>query len=111
MRGKQPRDEAKVYPMHGIVPKHEFWHSKWPIAIPNMHNMDMQRKYRSKALPSNKKGQKVAKEASAICKAQTEKFPSTTLNKDQKYNNLQNSKNSKTVYKHARNAMQNKAQK
>ena len=31
-----------------------------------------------------KKGQNVAKEASGICKAQTEKFPSTTLNRDQK---------------------------
>ena len=48
---KQPRNESKVHPMHGIVPKHEFWHPKWPIAIPNMHNMDMQRKYRIKAAP------------------------------------------------------------
>ena len=58
-----------------------------------------------------KKGQKVAKEASGICKAQTEKIPSTTLKRDQKYDNLQNCKNSKTVYKHVRNAMQNEAQK
>ena len=58
-----------------------------------------------------KKGQKVAKEASGICKAQTEKFPSTTLKRDQKYAYLQNCKNPKTVYKHARNAMQNEAQK
>ena len=63
------------------------------------------------ALPCKKKGQKVAKEASGICKAQTEKFPSTTLKRDQKYDYLQNCKNSKTVYKHARNAMQNEAQK
>ena len=63
------------------------------------------------ALPCKKKGQKVAKEASGICKAHTEKFPSTTLKRDQKYDNLQNCKNSKTVYKHVRNAMQNEAQK
>ena len=56
-------------------------------------------------------GQKVAKEASGICKAQTEKFPSTTLKRDQKYAYLQNCKITKTVYKHARNAMQNEAQK
>ena len=31
-----------------------------------------------------KKGQKVAKEASGMCTAQTEKFPSTTLKRDQK---------------------------
>ena len=49
--GKQPRNEAKVHPMHGMVPKHEFWHPKWPIAIPNMHNMDMECKDRSKAAP------------------------------------------------------------
>ena len=36
-----------------------------------------------------KMGQKVAKEASGICKAQTEKFPSTTLKRDQKYAHLQ----------------------
>ena len=58
-----------------------------------------------------KKGQKVAKEASGICKAQTKKFPSTTLKRDKKYDYLQNCKNHKTVYKHARNAMQNEAQK
>ena len=58
------------------------------------------------ALPCKKKGQKVAIEASGICKAQTETFPSTTLKSDKKYDYLQNSKNSKTVYKHARNAMQ-----
>ena len=58
-----------------------------------------------------KKGQQVAKEASGICTAQTEKFPSTTFKRDQKYAYLQNSKMTKTVYKHARNAMQNEAQK
>ena len=63
------------------------------------------------ALPCKKKGQKVAKEASGICKAQTEKFPSTTLKRDQKYDYLKNCKMAKTVYKHARNAMQNEAQK
>ena len=36
------------------------------------------------ALPRKKKGQKVAKEASGRCKAQTEKFPSKTLKRDQK---------------------------
>ena len=40
--GKQPRNEAKVHLMHGLVPNHEFWDPKWPMAIPNMHNMDMQ---------------------------------------------------------------------
>ena len=58
-----------------------------------------------------KMGQKVAKEASGICTAHTENFPSTTLKRAQKYAHLQNCKNSKTIYKHARNAMQNEAQK
>ena len=56
-----------------------------------------------------KMGQKVAKEASGICKAQNEKFPSTKLKRDHKYAHLQHCKNPKTVYKHARNAMQNEA--
>ena len=55
--------------------------------------------------------QNVAKEASGICNAQIEKFPSTTLKRDQKKRYFQNYKNPKTVYKHARNAMQNEAQK
>ena len=63
------------------------------------------------ALLCKKKGQKVAKEASGICKAQTEKFPSTTLKRDQKYEYLQYMAASKSVYKHAKNMMQNKAQK
>ena len=55
--------------------------------------------------------QKVAKEASGICKAQTEKIPSTTLKRNQKYAHIQNCKNPQTVNKQARNAMQNEAQK
>ena len=56
----------------------------------------------SKAKFSCKKmDQKVAKEASGICNAQTEKYPSTTLMRDQKYAYLQNCKNSKTKYKYA----------
>ena len=58
-----------------------------------------------------KKGQKVAKEASGICKAQNEKCPSTTLNRDKKYAHLHFMAAPKSVYKHARNAMQNEAQK
>ena len=49
--GKQPRKEAKTHPMHGIVPKHGLWHPKWPIAISNMHNMDMQWIDSSKSAP------------------------------------------------------------
>ena len=58
-----------------------------------------------------KMGQKVAKEASGICKAQTEKCPSTTFKRDQKYAHSQFMPAPKSVYKHARNAMQNEAQK
>ena len=58
-----------------------------------------------------KMGQKVAKEASSICKAQTEKCPSTTMNRDQKYAHLQFMAAPKSVNKHARNSMQNEAQK
>ena len=57
------------------------------------------------------RGQERGNEASGISKIQTEKFPSTTLKRDQKYTYLQNCKNPKTVYKHARNAMQNEAHK
>ena len=49
--GKQPRNEAKVHPMQEKVPKHGLWHPKWPTAMLNMHNMDMECKYRSKAAP------------------------------------------------------------
>ena len=50
-------------------------------------------------------------EASDINKTQTEKFPSTTLKMDQKYEHLQYMAASKSVYKYAKNVMQNKAQK
>ena len=49
-----------------------------------------------------KRGQKRGNEASGIRKTQTEKFPSTTLKMDQKYEHLQNMAASKTVYKYAK---------
>ena len=51
------------------------------------------------------------KEASGKCKTQTEKDSSITLKRGQKYDYLQFMEAPKTVYKHARNAMQNEAQK
>ena len=57
------------------------------------------------------RGQKRGNEASDISKTQTEKFPSTTLKRDQKYEYLQYMADLKSVYKYDRNAMQNKAQK
>ena len=57
------------------------------------------------------RGQKRGNEASDISKTQTEKFPSTTLKRDQKYEYLQYMAASKSVYKHAKNVMQNEAQK
>ena len=57
------------------------------------------------------RGQKRGNEASGIRKTQTEKFPSTTLKMDQKYEHLQYMAASKSVYKHAKNMMQNEAQK
>ena len=57
------------------------------------------------------RGQKRGNEASDIRKIQTEKFPSTTLKRDQKYEYLQYMEASKSVYKHDRNVMQNEAQK
>ena len=57
------------------------------------------------------RGQKRGNEASGISKIQTEKFPSTTLKGDPKYVYLQYMAASKSVYKHDRNVMQNKAQK
>ena len=57
------------------------------------------------------RGQKKGNEASDISKSQTEKYPSTTLKRDQKYEYLQYMAELKSVYKHDRNAMQNKAQK
>ena len=56
------------------------------------------------------KGQKRGSEASDISKTQTEKFPSTTLNRDQKYEYLQYIASFESIYKHAKNAMQNEAQ-
>ena len=57
------------------------------------------------------KGQKVAKEGSGRCKAQTEKYSSTTLKRDQKYNTLQLMAGPKTVCIQAKNIMQNMAKK
>ena len=57
------------------------------------------------------KGQKRGNEASDIMKTQTEKYPSTTLKRDQKYEHLQYMEASKSVYKHAKNVMQKGAQK
>ena len=45
--GKQPRNEAKWHEMQGNAPKCNIRHPKWPIAMLNMHNMDMQCKDRS----------------------------------------------------------------
>ena len=55
------------------------------------------------------RGQKRGNEASDISKTQTEKFHSTTLKSDQKYEHLQYMEASKSVYKYAKNAMQSKA--
>ena len=57
------------------------------------------------------RGQERGNEASDISKTQTEKLPSTTLKRYQKYEYLQYMEASKSVYKHDRNVMQNKAQK
>ena len=57
------------------------------------------------------RGQKRGNEASDIRKIQTEKFPSTTLKRDQKYEHLQFMEALKSVYKHVKSVMQNKAQK
>ena len=57
------------------------------------------------------RGQKRGNEASDIRKTQTEKFPSTTLKRDQKYEYLQYMAASKSICKHAKNVMQNEAQK
>ena len=51
------------------------------------------------------RGQKRGNEASDISKTQTEKFPSTTLNRDQKYEHLQYMAGFKSVYKYAKNVM------
>ena len=52
-------------------------------------------------------GQKMGNEASDTSKTKTEKFPSTTLKRDQKYEHLQYMADLKSVYKHGRNMMQN----
>ena len=57
------------------------------------------------------KGQKVAKEGSGRCKAQSENDSSTTLMRNQKYAHLQFMDGPKTVYKYAQNAMQDRGQK
>ena len=57
------------------------------------------------------RGQKRGNEASDISKTQTEKFPSTTLKRDQKYEYLQYMTSLKSIYKYAKNGMQSKAQK
>ena len=46
-------------------------------------------------------------EASDISKTQTEKLPSTTLKRDQKYEHLQYMADLKSVYKYGKNMMQN----
>ena len=51
------------------------------------------------------RGQKRGNEASGIRKTQTEKFPSTTLKMDQKYEHLQYMAVSKSVYKYAKNVI------
>ena len=53
----------------------------------------------------------MAKEGSGRCKAQTEKYHSTTLKRDQKYGYLQFMAAPRTVYKYAQNAMQDRGQK
>ena len=45
--GKQSRNEAKWHQMHEIVAKCDIRYPEWPIAMLNMHNMDMQCKDRS----------------------------------------------------------------
>ena len=52
------------------------------------------------------RGQKRGNEASGISKTQTEKFPSTTLNRDQKYECLQYMESLKSIYKHAKKKAQ-----
>ena len=51
------------------------------------------------------RGQKRGNEASDIRKTQTEKFPSTTLKMDQKYEHLQYMAVSKSVYKYAKSVI------
>ena len=57
------------------------------------------------------RGQDRGNEASDIRKTQNEKLPYTTLKRAQKYEFLQNMESFESIYKHAKNAMQNKAQK
>ena len=51
------------------------------------------------------RGQKRCNEASGKIKTQTEKFPSTPLKMDQKYEHLQYMADLKSVHKHAKNVM------
>ena len=48
------------------------------------------------------RGQERGNEASDIRKIPTEKFPSTTLNRDQKYECLQYMASLESIYKHAK---------
>ena len=48
------------------------------------------------------RGQKGGNEASDISKTQNEKFPSTTLKRDQKYEYLQYMESCESIYKHAK---------
>ena len=57
------------------------------------------------------RGQERGNEASDIRKIQTEKFPSTTLKRDQKYECLQYMANLKSIYKHAKKRHKIEAQK
>ena len=52
------------------------------------------------------RGQERGNEASEISKIQTEKFPSTTLERNQKYECLQYMANLKSIYKHAKKKAQ-----
>ena len=96
--------------MHGMVPKCDNKHPEWPIATLNMHGWYMvcktvARQPQYSIIYSTKHGeimsidrttiackntsQERGIEASGVCDAQTEKYPSTTLMRDQKYAHLQ----------------------
>ena len=50
------------------------------------------------------RGQKRGNEASDISKIQNEKYPTTTMKRDQKYESLQYMAGLKSIYKHAKKA-------
>ena len=52
------------------------------------------------------RGKERGNEASDISKILTEKFPSTTLKRDQKYECLQYMESPKSIYKHAKKTAQ-----